>query len=258
MRPVLKWVGGKTQLLEQVLSEFPEHIDDYYEPFVGGASVLLSVIPRVKGIARASDINPHLIALYHRIQSDPEGLIAELRELEKDTTEATYYRRRDEFNRSPRPALFVYLNKVGFRGMYREGPSGFNVPFGHYANPTVCDPENIRKFSKLVESVEFSCQSYDDALRGCGPSDFVYVDPPYAPETATSFTKYTAESFDHKKFFNILKSSPSRWVMSNSNTDLVRGEFETYQTVEVSARRAINARNPAARTTELIIKNIQE
>jgi len=253
MRPVLKWVGGKTQLLEQVLSEFPEHIDDYYEPFVGGASVLLSVIPRVKGIARASDINPHLIALYRQIQSDPDSLIAELRELEKDTTESTYYKRRAEFNRTHRPALFVYLNKVGFRGMYREGPNGFNVPFGHYTNPTVCDSENIRKFSKLVEHVEFTCQSYDDVLGRCGPSDFVYVDPPYAPETATSFTKYTAESFDHNKFFNILKSSPARWVMSNSNTDLVREEFSTYQTTEVSARRAINARNPGDRTTELII-----
>jgi len=256
MRPVLKWVGGKTQLLEQVLSEFPEHIDDYYEPFVGGASVLMSVIPRVKGIARASDLNPHLIALYKQIQSNPEGLIKQLRHLEKDTTEDTYYKRRAEFNQFPSPALFVYLNKVGFRGMYREGPYGFNVPFGHYANPTVCDAENIRKFSKLVESVEFSCQGYDDALRGCGPSDFVYMDPPYAPETATSFTRYTAESFDHKKFFNFLKSLPAKWVMSNSDTESVREEFEEYDKTEVSARRAINSKNPAARTTELIISKI--
>jgi DNA adenine methylase len=258
MRPVLKWVGGKTQLLEQLLSEFPEHIDDYYEPFVGGASVLLSVIPRVKGIARASDLNPHLIALYKQIQSNPEGLIKQLRHLEKDTTEDTYYKRRAEFNQFPSPALFVYLNKVGFRGMYREGPYGFNVPYGHYQNPTVCDAENIRKFSKLVESVEFSCQGYDDALRGCGPSDFVYMDPPYVPETVTSFTGYTAESFDHKKFFIFLKGSPARWVMSNSATALVREEFEEYDKTEVSARRAINSKNPAARTTELIIskKNI--
>ena len=256
MRPVLKWVGGKTQLLEPVLSHFPDHIDDYYEPFVGGASVLLAVIPRVKGTVRASDINPHLIALYKQIQSDPEGLIADLRELAKDTTEATYYKRRDEFNRQPRPALFVYLNKVGFRGMYREGPNGFNVPFGHYTGPTVCDAENIRRVSELFKSVEFSCQSCDDILGRCGPSDFVYVDPPYAPETATSFTQYTAESFNHKKFFDNLKKCPAKWVMSNSNTPLIRQEFEGYPTAELEARRAINSKNPAATTTELIIKNI--
>lgn len=253
MRPVLKWVGGKTQLLEKVLSDFPEHIDDYYEPFVGGASVLLAVIPRVKGIARASDINPHLIALYKKIQSDPENLITELVELEKDTTEATYYMHRAEFNRAPRPSLFVYLNKVGFRGMYRESANGFNVPFGHYTKPTVCDAENIRNVSKLFKSVEFSCHSYDDILGKCGPTDFVYVDPPYVPETATSFTQYTADSFNHKKFFKILKNCPARWVMSNSNTPLVHEEFAEYPMSEVDARRAINSKNPGAMTTELII-----
>jgi DNA adenine methylase len=254
MRPVLKWVGGKTQILEQVLSEFPEHINDYYEPFVGGASVLLAVIPRVKGTVRASDINPHLIALYKQIQSNPEALIKQLRHLEKDTTEDTYYKRRAEFNTSPSPALFVYLNKVGFRGMYREGPYGFNVPYGHYQKPPVCDAENIRNVSRLLKSVEFTCESCDDVLGRCGPSDFVYVDPPYAPETATSFTQYTAESFNHKKFFDNLKSCPANWVMSNSNTPLVRQEFEGYPTVEVEARRAINSKNPGAKTTELIIK----
>jgi len=256
MKPVLKWVGGKTQLLEHLLSEFPEHINDYYEPFVGGASVLLAVIPRVKGTVRASDLNPHLIALYKQIQSDPEGLITELQQLERDTSERTYYAHRDEFNRAPRPALFVYLNKVGFRGMYREGPNGFNVPFGHYARPAVCDAENIRKVSRILGPVEFTCQSYDDVLGRCGPSDFVYVDPPYAPETATSFTQYTAESFNHRKFFNNLKNCSADWVMSNSDTPLVREEFSGFPIVEVEARRSINSKNPGARTTELIIKKI--
>lgn len=254
-RPVVKWVGGKTQILPDVLSTFPSEISgDYYEPFVGGASVLLAVLPRCKGRVYASDLNPNLIALYKKIQTDPETLIRELEELEKDTSEETYYKNREEFKRNPRPDLFVYLNKVGFRGLYREGPKGFNVPYGHpKVPPKLCDPENIRAFSKAVQSVEFRHESYEQALSRARPEDFVYADPPYVPETRTSFTGYVRGEFDHEKFFGTLRKLKCPWVMSNSSAPLVLKEFPEAR--QVSARRAIHSKNPGARTMEVLVQS---
>ena len=254
MKPVLKWVGGKTQILDEVLSQFPSKIqEDYYEPFIGGASVLLAVIPRVEGVVYASDLNQNLIELYKKIQTDPEGLIRELEGLQGDVTEETYYKRRDEYNVRPTPALLVYLNKVGFRGIYREGPNGFNVPYGHMKNPSLMDPDNIRNVSRAIQKVVFTHQSYEKALETSTENDFIYMDPPYVPENATSFTGYTRKEFNHEEFFKYVKALKSKWVMSNSNMKLVRDFFNGYKAVEVSAKRAIHSKDPSVRTTEVII-----
>lgn len=255
VRPILKWVGGKTQILQQVLDQFPAEIEgDYYEPFVGGASVLLAVLPRVKGRVYASDANKNLIELYTKVQKDPEGLIRELEELEKDQTEQRYYEVRDEFNKKPSPSLFVFLNKLGFRGLYREGPNGFNVPYGHpRAHVSLCDPENLRQVSRAFQRVEFRHESYEQALARVTPKDFVYMDPPYVPETKTSFTGYVRGEFNHEEFFTRVKNLTSPWVMSNSGSDLVRREFTT-GLVDVDARRAIHSKNPGARTVEVLVK----
>ena len=255
MKPVLKWVGGKTQILDRILSEFPVEITgDYYEPFVGGASVLLAVLPRIKGRVYASDVNPHLVELYLQIQRDPEGLIKELGELEKDQTEQTYYMRRDEFNKSPSPSLLVYLNKVGFRGLYREGPRGFNVPYGHpRVSVKLCDPENVRDVSRAVQRVEFRHEGYEKALERATPADFVYMDPPYVPETRQSFTGYVRGEFDHEAFFARVRALQCLWVMSNSGAPLVRSEFPGAQ--DVDARRSIHSKNPGTRTIEVVISN---
>jgi len=255
MKPILKWVGGKTQILPQVLEEFPEEIHgDYYEPFVGGASVLLAAIPRVHGHVYASDVNPALIALYEKIKNDPEGLIHELKELQKDTSEATYYARRGEFNETGSPSLLVYLNKVGFRGLYREGPNGFNVPYGHPKTPpALCDPENVRAVSRAIQNVTFRCESYEQALERTQPGDFVYADPPYAPETLTSFTSYVRGEFDHVEFFRRIKVLGCSWVMSNARVPLVTNEFPYVREIEV--RRAIHSKNPGARTMEVLVRS---
>ena len=255
-KPVLKWVGGKTQIIHKVLSNFPDEIlGDYYEPFIGGGSVLLSVIPRVKGKIYASDLNPHLIEMYKKIQNDPEGLITELSILQNDTTEETYYNRRNQYNSFQTPALFIYLNKVGFRGLYREGPKGFNVPYGHMKNPTLMDPDNIRRVSLAIQNVEFSCLSYEKALNKTTINDFVYMDPPYVPENATSFTAYTRKEFNHKEFFDKIKTLESRWVMSNSSVLFVHEAFKDFKIEEIPARRAIHSKDPSTMTTEVIIKN---
>ena len=252
--PVLKWVGGKTQILHEVLAEFPETIDgDYYEPFVGGASVLLAVLPRVKGRVYASDANKNLIELYEKIQRDPEGLIGELEELGKDTTADRFYERREMFNKTPRPALFIYRNKVGFRGLYREGPRGFNVPYGHPKTPpALCDPENLREVSRAFQRVEFRHEGYEKALERTRPQDFVYADPPYAPETATSFTGYLRGQFDHEEFFKRMKALGCTWVMSNARVPLVMREFPHAREIEV--RRAIHSKNPGARAMEVLVR----
>lgn len=260
MRPVLKWVGGKTQILTEVLETFPAEITgDYYEPFVGGASVLIAVLPRCQGRVYASDANPRLIELYLKIQTDPEGLIAELEALQGDTSEETYYARRQDFNsREPKdektPALLVYLNKVGFRGLYREGPSGFNVPYGHpRVPPVLCSPDNIRELSRAFQGVEFRHESYEFALARTKPGDFVYADPPYAPETATSFTNYVRGEFNHAFLFGRLEALPCSWVMSNARVPLVTTRFPDAREIEV--RRAIHSKNPGARAMEVLVRS---
>jgi len=255
MKPILKWVGGKTQILSQVLEEFPDEIQgDYYEPFVGGASVLLATIPRVCGRVYASDVNPNLIAVYEKIKNEPDELIRELEELQNDTSESTYYARRQKFNESANPSLFIYLNKVGFRGLYREGPNGFNVPYGHPKSPpALCDPENVRTVSRAIQNVTFRCESYEQAMERVRPGDFVYADPPYVPETVTSFTSYVRGEFDHIEFFKRLKALSCSWVMSNARVPLVMQEFPDAQEIEV--RRAIHSKNPGARTMEVLVRN---
>jgi len=250
---ILKWVGGKTQILDKVLDKFPSEIQgDYYEPFIGGGSVLFATIPRVKGRVYASDINPHLIEVYRKVQSDPEGLIKELDDLQGDVSEVTYYSRRNEFNARPTPALFIYLNKVCFRGLYREGPNGFNVPYGHPKTPPkLCDPQEVRRLSNLFQNVTFTCESYEGPLTRATPNDFVYTDPPYVPETETSFTGYVRGGFHHETFFETLKACRARWVMSNSDTALVRANFE--HVTDVPARRAIHSKNPGSRTIEVLV-----
>jgi DNA adenine methylase len=263
MKPFLKWVGGKTQILQKVLNKFPSEINDYHEPFMGGGSVFLGVLTsqtiKVKGTIYASDANPHLVALYQKVQSDPEGLIRDLELLCRDLSEEGYYEVRTEFNNSPTPARFLYLNKTGFRGLYREGPNGFNVPFGHNKAPTVYNADNLREISRLIKDVKFTCQSFKQSLaRVKDRLDFVYMDPPYAPENATSFVSYTKSGFgkdEHELLFNMSKSLPCGFLLSNANVVLVRDAFPEPQfaTEIVVARRAINSKDPSAQTNEVLI-----
>ena len=261
MKPFLKWVGGKTQMLQKVLDKFPTDMNNYHEPFVGGGSVLLGLLSSrtIKGTVYASDINPHLIALYKKVQAEPEELIRDLELLCENLSEERYYEVRADFNKDPTPARFLYLNKTGFRGLYREGPNGYNVPFGHNKAPGVYDADNLRAVSRLIKDVVFACQPFTESL-GCitDPNDFVYMDPPYAPENATSFVAYTKSGFgkeEHESLFRLAQSLPCPFLMSNSNVTLVRDAFPAPQftTEVVVARRAINSKDPSAQTNEVLI-----
>jgi len=290
VKPCLKWVGGKTQIIHDVVSHFPTVLTNYFEPFVGGGSVLFAFLSYVaaekitlSGKVYASDFNPLLIDLYKEIQSHPAKLITEVKQLrdafnrctgttvnrcpstfEEATTskESFYYWIRSKFNESPSSAMFLFLNKTCFRGVYREGPSGFNVPYGHNKNPSILDDDHIYTLSHLLKDVKFYYASFTESLLHPKAGDFVYLDPPYAPETATSFVGYTSDGFDdcHATLFTMchtLSKKGVKLLMSNADVKLVRDAFPAppYTTTVISCRRAINSVDPSERTNEVLVKN---
>lgn len=297
-RPFLKWVGGKTQILQDVLRLFPTEIHNYHEPFVGGGSVLLGLLSkaregviRITGHVMAYDLNGNLISLYKNIQQNPDALILHTKRLAEDfykcgeehppnrkprsleeamaSRENYYYWVRRHFNALPEnertspsaSAMMLFLNKTCFRGMYREGPHGFNVPYGNYKTPTILEEEHIRTVSHLIRDVVFSHKPFTEALVGAGTGDFVYLDPPYAPETGHSFVSYTADGFrldNHNQLFamcHAMREQGVNFLMSNADVKLVRDAFPypTYTTRVLSCRRAIHAKKPQSVTNEVLI-----
>ncbi|AGE56340.1 adenine-specific methyltransferase [Paramecium bursaria Chlorella virus NE-JV-1] len=265
MKPFLKWVGGKQQIVDNLLKIFPKEIDTYHEPFLGGGSVLLALLESdvIAKEIRVNDLNPYLIQTFVDVRDDVDGLVDELNKLCND--KAFYYESRNRFNELKKngvkntetSALFIFLNKTGFRGLHREGPHGFNVPFGHYKNPRFFNESALRKCSELIKNVKFSSVSYEEFLKNVQETDFVYLDPPYAPETSTSFTKYNAQDFlDHDSFFRVVKSLP-RFLMSNSRATTIVDSFpeDEYDVRVISCRRSINSKNPGATADEVLISN---
>lgn len=282
MKPFLKWVGGKTQILDSVLGNFPDKIHDYHEIFVGGGSVLFSVLDRccIAGKIYAYDLNKTLIQVYKDVQSRPTELHMEVMKLfnvydgliGKDinrkpsnenealtSKESYYYWIRHLYNTDTgdRSAMFIFLNKTCFRGIFREGPNGFNVPYGHYkTTPRFLTADEFKNISAKLQRVEFKHCDFRDAIARVKSDDFMYLDPPYAPETKTSFVGYTKDGFgleDHKTLFTMIKTSGAQFVMSNAGVDLVRNAFCDYKVCDVTARRAINSKNPDATTTEVLV-----
>lgn len=294
-KPFLKWVGGKTQIIDILLNKFPKEMDNYHEPFIGGGSVLLALLSmkergdiKIKGGIYACDLNEGLINVYKHIQNNKDELFNHIETIINDydeltgdeinrkpqtleeattSTESYYYWLRNKFNNSNKAsveysALFMVINKLCFRGIYREGPNGFNVPYGHYKKtPTIITKEDINRISDLLQDVNFICCDFMDAFTKMKKNDFVYFDPPYAPENSKSFVKYLEGGFDvecHEKLFdNILKLDKKhvRYVLSNAKVDMVLDKFSECNIDEITARRAINSKNPESTTKELIIHN---
>jgi DNA adenine methylase len=296
-KPVIKWVGGKSQILNTVLELFPKEFNNYHEPFLGGGSVLIGLLMKqragsieVNGTIYASDLNLALISVYQNIQSRPQALIEELTRIITQYTDAKqgtvvnrdpvtmddalsseesyYYYIRKKYNSLPREtvtasAMFIFMNKTGFRGVYREGPNGFNVPFGHYLNPGIMDEAHILFISELVKDVVFMHRPYGEALSHVVAGDFVYLDPPYAPENDKSFVSYNACGFnlgEHINLFNQclqMNEKNVKFVLSNSDVPMVKTMFlePLYKTKIVSCKRSINSTDPSAKTNEVLINN---
>lgn len=282
MKPILKWVGGKTQIIDKVLSKFPARITgNYIEPFLGGGSVLLAVLTAIKnnkiqvsGNIFASDINETLISLYNFIKHDPQVIydtilpyIQTYNSKSPDEQEVYYYDCRNEFNTLQDKTclqaaiLFLFLNKTCFRGVWREGPNGFNVPFGHYKSPEIVSLSSLQEMHTLIQSVTFTCQNYVQSLANVSPSDFIYLDPPYVPEKKTSFTRYSKCDFneqEHSNLFGLLNNCAAKFVMSNSESQLVLTTFNdsTRFNIEIfSCKRSINSKKPNAVTNEVFVFN---
>jgi len=293
-KPVIKWVGGKTQIIKEVMSRFPSTMENYHEIFLGGGSVLFALLSYKKaGLINIQnkiyvyDINKLLINLYKNIQNNKDDLYVYIDkyfkeysnidtnkgnkkpnslEEAKTSKESYYYWIRNKFNLIDKEsiecsALFMFINKTCFRGMYREGPNGFNVPFGHYVSlKNIIDKTELDFISVFIKDVEFIHSDFSDSINKVGINDFVYLDPPYTQEKdKKSFLGYVNDGFNNDlqlKLFNMTKSlKDSKFLMSNSNADLVKDSFKDYNCDEIKARRAINSLNPGSTTKELLIYN---
>jgi DNA adenine methylase len=266
-RPFLKWAGGKTQLLPQLVRRIPQQMNRYLEPFLGGGALYFALQPRVAYLA---DCNTELVNCFSVVQSNVDELIKELATYRYD--EEMYYavremdRKEDFAQLSPvaRAARFIYLNKTCFNGLYRVNSKGhFNVPFGKYTNPTIVDEKNLRACSAVLKSAVLAKTNFDDITEVAEKGDFVYFDPPYAPVSETAdFTDYAAGGFDesaqellllvclklHRKGVN--------WMVSNSNAAIIQELYRGFKIEPVGAARAINSKgSKRGPVVELIIRN---
>ena len=289
-RPFIKWVGGKTQLLPEIRQRYPENITRYCEPFVGGGAVLFDVLQTFHpNEVLINDINPELINLYENIRDNCEPLIHLLEYFQTEyleTPEADrqnlYLGKRATYNhfieeRNPehnleKAALFIYLNKTCFNGLYRVNRNGlFNVPFNRAKNPLICDSENIRECSQLLQNVQMHVGDYSYCRDFIDENTFVYLDPPYRPLTeSSSFTSYNENGFSDIQqielgnFITEMAHRGAMIVASNSDPHNANEQDEFFDNLyadfnieRVQATRMVNSnarrRGPI---NELLISNI--
>jgi DNA adenine methylase len=257
VKPVLKWAGGKRQLLEPILSfveqEFPEKIRTFYEPFVGGAAVFFELARRNKfERARLSDMNADLIRVYSELRDNAQDVIRELEKLcALGHGEDVYYKVREKkpTKDAARAARLIYLNRTGYNGLYRVNRSGgFNVPYGRYKNPRILDESRLLAAAEALQNVELLVKDFQHSCKAASPGDFVYFDPPYMPVSKTaSFAEYHSEAFalaEHErlaKTFSRLAKKGVSVLLSNSDTPETRALYAGFETKTVFAKRAINS-----------------
>ncbi len=289
--PFVKWVGGKGQLIDILKKNAPEYlgtkITKYAEPFVGGGAFLFELINAYEfEEIYINDNNKELMNVYEVVKSDCNLLILELENLEncynqlsEDNQQLLYYEKRDRFNnlvlseesRLEKAALFIFLNKSCFNGIYRVNKKGkYNVPFGKRKSVNICDVENLHKISELLQNVIIKSCDYHNVLNFADTSTFVYFDPPYRPLNVTSsFTSYTEDNFsdeDQIKLANLFKELSARGakvMLSNSDPKNVNDNdnffddlYAGYNIMRVEASRTINSvGSKRGKIKELLIKN---
>ena len=267
-RPFLKWAGGKRQLLPELIKRLPGSFRNYHEPFLGGGALFFELAARglLKKKAYLSDLNEELIETYIVVQTGVEDLIKSLKKHVHD--EEYYYRLRGVDPASldivERASRLIYLNKTCFNGLYRVNSKGeFNVPFGNYKNPMICDEENLRLCSAALKDISIRRQSYFKVMSGALRGDFVYFDPPYHPVSKTaSFASYQKDGFDEKDqqrlkdIFEALDRKKCFAMLSNSHSAFTKGLYKDYKPEIVEASRAVNSRASArGPVKEIIVRN---
>lgn len=265
--PIVKWVGGKRQLMFELLKNMPENYNRYFEPFIGGGALFFKLQP---DNAYISDLNEELINLYKVVRDNVEELITDLQkhDISKEYfVEIRNIDRTEEYknwSNVKKASRFIYLNRTCFNGMYRVNSKGeFNVPFGHYKNPRILDENNLINCSNLLQRTEIRHADFSEILKKVKKGDFVYFDPPYVPLSETSsFTSYTKDGFDLDMQFKLrdvcdeLDSMGVKFLLSNSDTKLVNELYENYNIKKVFASRQINANaDGRGKITEVLVRN---
>ena len=265
--PIVKWVGGKRQLMFELLKNMPKSYNRYFEPFIGGGALFFELQP---DNAYISDMNEELINLYQVVRDEVDELICDL---QKHDISKEYFMEIRNIDRTEeyqnwsdvqKASRFIYLNRTCFNGMYRVNSKGeFNVPFGHYKNPRILDENNLINCSNLLQGIEIKHADFSEILKKVKKGDFVYFDPPYVPLSETSsFTSYTKEGFDIDMQFKLrdvcdeLDTMGVNFLLSNSDTKLVNDLYENYNIKKVFASRQINANaDGRGKITELLVRN---
>lgn len=270
--PVVKWVGGKRQLLDDLTPLFPKRILSYCEPFLGGGAVLFKLQPRV---AYINDINSELMQMYGVIRDNVEELIIAL---SKHPNEAEHFysvrdwdrdkERYQKLSRVDRAARMIYLNKTCYNGLFRVNNAGeFNSPFGHYKNPNIVNAPTLRAVSSYFQKAEitFSSMDYSEVLEKVPRGTFVYLDPPYDPVSETAnFTGYSKGGFDQTEQIRLreccdeLNERGIKFMLSNSATDFIKSQYNAYNITVVKAKRAINSdATKRGEVEEVVVRNYE-
>ncbi len=268
-RPFLKWAGGKGQLLPELTARLPQTFAAYHEPFVGSGALFFELASRGT-LTRVylSDVNQSLIDAYLAVRDEVDQVIRLLQAHRNGHSREYYYtvRALDPARLPPaeRAARVIYLNKTCYNGLYRENRRGqFNVPFGRYTNPTICDEDNLRAASCALQRVDIAQGSYASVIDRARPGDFVYFDPPYHPLSATSsFTAYDRNGFtedDQRRLRDVFADLTRRGVyamLSNSDTPLIRKLYADFNVDRVYASRSINSKGSRrGKIAELIVRS---
>lgn len=287
--PILKWAGGKRQLIDELRTRFPREFDRFHEPFVGGGAVVFDLEPQDGTI---NDVNPRLINFYEQVRDRPDELIARCESFESPESDPDpkrefagtdrkgepmrnyYYQQRELFNRRPHreefdptmeAALFLYLNRTGYNGLYRENTDGeFNVPIGRYANPDWVRESAVRTASRVLDGIAIHNTDFESITERATAGDLVYFDPPYEPMSPTAnFTDYSANGFEKEDQRRLLETATEldrkgiAVVVSNSGVTYDWYDEMGFDVEIVGATRAINsdAENRGA-VDEIIATNV--
>jgi DNA adenine methylase len=260
-RPFLKWVGGKGQLLSQILPLLPKEWHRYHEPFLGGGALFFALQPARSVL---SDVNPALVNVYQMVRDRPEALIEQLA-IHQQSHSADYYyhiRGQHDLPELEAAARLIYLNKTCYNGLYRENSKGqFNVPIGRYKNPTVCHADELRLASQALAATELRVGDFMGGNVHWGPEDLIYFDPPYHPLSETSnFTGYSRFGFGAEDQIRLrdrvieLANMGVKVMVSNSDCPFIRDIYQDFRIETIEAGRSINSdATKRGKITEVVV-----